>query len=227
MNVKELMGHIRCDVLRDTAEPYLWSDTELLHWLNEAHNLFARRTHALTDDTDAMTTFQTEAGTASYKLDDRIVFVAEAGIVTDDGNGNLSYQELRDRTRVQLRNTLRQGRPCAFTAQVSRNNIRLYPVPDDVYDIQMVVARKPLKRLVHAQDVPEIDEDYQYGLCDYVAWKALTNNDPEGANMSAAKDFQAAWALMLRDAKRDFARLRAGPNPRARGNWTGKIRRYA
>ena len=222
MTLGELMGHIRCNILRDSAEPYLWSDTELIRYINEAQNIFARRTHALTDDDSDFTTFETVAGQSSYALDKRIVFVAELGIVSDDGDGNFSYCEVPDRTRKQLRNSYIKGRPQLHNLQVSSSKVRFYPVPDDVYTIVMMVARKPLRALKLTADIPEIDEDYHLALADYCASRALTNNDPEKANMASAKTFLDSWKIVIRDVKRDMARLRAGNSPKARANWTGK-----
>lgn len=222
MTLGELMGHLRCNILRDETPPYLWSDTELLRYINEAYNIFARRTHALTDDYSDFTTFETVAGQQSYDLDPRIVFVAEMGVVTDNGNGELNYCELPDRTRKQLRNSYIQGKPQLHNLQVSTHKVRFYPVPDDVYTIQMLVARKPLNSLVSTKDIPEISEDYHLALTDYAAAKALANNDPEKANMAASRDFMDSWKKVIRDVKRDMARLRAGNSPKARSNWTGK-----
>jgi hypothetical protein len=101
----------------------------------------------------------------------------------------------------------------------------LYPVPDDVYEVRLIVARKPLKSLVTSKDVPEIDDEYHISLCDFAAWRALNNNDPEGSNMAAAKEFRASWDLTIRDVRRDMARMRLGVKPQARANWTGKQRR--
>lgn len=222
MNLGELMGHLRCNILRDESKPYLWSDTELLRYINEAHGLFARRTHCITDDESEFTTFETVAGQQSYALDERIVFVSEIGIVTDNGNGELSYCEIPDRTRNQLRNSYIQGRPQLHNLQVASHKVRFYPVPDDVYTIVMMVARKPLNKLANTKDAPEIDEDYHLALVDYAAAKALANNDPEKANMAASKDYMDSWSKVIRDVKRDMARLRAGNSPKARSNWTGK-----
>lgn len=222
MNLSELIGHLRCSVLRDDAKPYLWQDTELLRFINQAQNEFCRRTLCLIDDSSSFASFQTVSGQASYSLDDRIIFVGELGIETDDGNGNLSYHELVDRTRHQLRNSYSQGRPYGFNLQVATNKIRFYPVPDAVYQIRMVVGRLPLRDLQNGKDVPEIPERYHLTLCDYAASLALMNNDPERAQMQAMRDFRGSWDLHVRDAKREFTNLRSGPTPKARANWTGK-----
>lgn len=224
MNLQELMNHLRCNTLRDAAQPYLWSDKELLGYLNEAEALFATRTHILSDDDDPITTFDTVAGQSAYALDPTIVYVSELGLVIDNGSGDLTYRELCDRTRKQLGNNFSQGMPKKYNLQVARHKVRFYPVPDDVYTVQMVVARKPLSKLSNGLDTPEIPEEHHTTLTNYAAWKALSNNDPEGSNMAAAAAQLAMWDLVIRDVKRDMGRLRSGAHPRVRANWTGKRR---
>jgi hypothetical protein len=222
MTLSELMGHLRCAVLRDEGLPYLWQDAELLRYLNQAQLEFCRRTHTLQDDGSAFTTFDTVIGQNVYELDSRIIFVGECGVVLDDGNGNLSYHDMRDRTRGQLKNSYIAGRPNTYTLQVARQKIRLSPVPDAVYTVRMVVARKPLNDMVQARDEPEIPEDYHLTLCNFAAMKALMNNDPERAQMQAAGEFRSQWDLDIRDAKRYMTHMRSGVSPQARSNWTGK-----
>lgn len=226
MTLSELLGHLRCNVLRDTAQPQLWSDTELIRYLNLAQVEFCRRTFALTDGSSSFTTFNTVAGDGAYLLDKRIVFIAEAWTVgrdnPDDVTEITSVHPLRDGARGQVPVSVHKGRPACWTAQIGTGMIRLHPVPDDVYEVQMIVSRKPLRDMADAKDIPEIDEEYHIPLCDFAAWRALTNNDPEGANMSSAKEFRAAWDLTIRDVRRDMARMRLGPKPQARANWTGK-----
>lgn len=217
MTKAELILHLRARVLRDTAKPYLWSDDELAQYLNEAQDQFARRTHQLSDEVSDFTFIETEAGVALYVLDPRIVFVKDVRH-TDNG------APLRDRTRGQMRRTVSEGRPCVYTTDSAHKYLRLSPTPDAVYTLDLLVARKPLELLVNDEDVPEIEEDYHLVLCDWAAYRALRNNDPDGSNTVAAADFRADWELRVRDAKRDVIRLRAGNMPMARNNWTGKRR---
>jgi hypothetical protein len=226
MNLGELVEHTRCSVLRDTAIPYLWSDKELILYLNEAMRLFARRTHCITDSTNTLTTFNTVVGTADYVLDRRIVFVSELGVVLDPGEDYQSYHPLTDNTRGQQLVTFSQGRPLCYTAQVASYNIRLSPVPDAVYKVVMTVARKPLLAVVQGTDIPEIDEDYHLALVDYAAYRALSNNDVDGTSQVSAEAFFAKWGLAVRDAKRDLSKTRSGASPQAHNNWTGKRMRY-
>jgi hypothetical protein len=222
MNLNELMGHLRCSVLRDDASPYLWQNSELLRFLNQGQKEFCRRTHCLVDDDSDFATFDTVEGQSTYTLDSRIIFVQELGVELDDGEGNLTYYELADRTRNQLRNSYNKGRPMAYNLQVARNKIRFYPTPDKAYTIRMAVARLPERDLQNGQDIPEIPERYHLALTSFAAYMALMNNDPERAQMQSKNEFKAAWDIEVRDAKREFTNLRSGPTPRARTNWTGK-----
>lgn len=229
MTLSELMDQLRCATLRDTALPRLWSDTELVRYLNHAQMDFAVRTHALVDDTTPATCkITTVAGQAVYPIHNSVVIVTEAGIVSYDTatQEQNNFTLLEDRTRHQLQRNFSKGRPAAYTAQVRTNAIRFFPIPDAAYDIEMVVARKPLYQMERGNDLPEIPEEYHLALVDFAAFRALTNNNPESANMASGKEFKALWDLAVRDAKRAIATLRAGENPQARGNWTGKQHRW-
>ena len=223
MTFQELLGHLRTNVLRDVALPVLWTDTELKRALNVGYKEFARRTHCLVDDESNFTRILTVVGDASYALDPRIIFINTADVRLV--GAAYDWAPLRDLTRGSIRRTIAERRPYAYTAQCNKGTLRLAAPADDIYEIQLMVARLPEADLVDAADEPEIDEDYHLALCDYAAWRALSNNDPEKANMAAANDFRAAWDLQVRDAKRNTARLHAGANPMARGNWTGKVSR--
>lgn len=217
MNLGELLEHTRKHVLRDTAQPYLWPDELLILYFNDAQDQFARRTHCLSDSESDFTFIETEAGVASYALDPRVIFVAE--IVDETGH------PVRDRSRRQIVRRFGEGRPVAFTTDASVKTLRLHPTPDKAYVLDLLVARRPLNKLVDETDEPEIPEQHHLDLCDWVVYRCLRNNDPETVAMAVTPDvFRADWEMKVRDAKHDVYRLRSGDNPTARGNWTGKVR---
>lgn len=223
MTLAELLVHLRVSVLRDIAQPTLWSDAELTVFLNEAQANFARRTFCLVDDSSPFTMFTTVPEQQEYALDPSIVRIDSAGVAEYDADtGTLTnWYPLRDGTRHQVPRTHGHGAPRLYTTQTARHRLRLYPVPEAEYEVQMAVCRLPVP-LEQAIDECEIAEDYQLALCDYAAWRALKNNSPEGAQMMPAADFRAAYDLVVRDARRDIATLHQGVFPQARGNWTGK-----
>lgn len=227
MTLRELMVHLRYSVLRDTASPTLWTDAELKAFLNEAQVNFARRTFCLLDDSSSFTTILTAPNTPQYALDPRIIRIQHAAVAEYDPETQeqTSWGTLRDGTRGQVSRAGWTGRPVLYTTQTATHRLRLWPVPDAEYSIELVVARTPLSKLEIETDECEIPgEEYQLALCDYAAWRALKNNSPEGAQMVPAADFRAAYELVVRDAKRDLATLHQGESAQARGNWTGKMR---
>jgi hypothetical protein len=213
MTVAELLRHARESYLRDAAAPFLWSAQELLRYLNEAQVLFARHTHILMDDASDFTTITSAPGVTRYALDPRIVFVSE---VYDD-----TGRRLLAASRAKAPRTPFQGKPRHYTLDASVSTLRLLPTPDDVYEFNLVVARTPLKPLVTEYDTPEIPEAYHLSLLDWVAYKALRNNDTEGSNVTAAEIFRLDWTKTLLYAKRDAFTLRHSSNIHAVNDWTG------
>lgn len=226
MNLAELVQHLRCNLLRDTAKPQLWSDPELVRYLNQALNEFCHRTHYIIDDETAKyTVITTEAGKAVYPLHADVLKVYAVGIAeydSEDPPNLTNYTPLRSGTRNQVRRSFLSGRPSCYTAQTRTSALRLSPIPDAAYTIEMTVARKPQREMSKGTDTPEIDSEYHLGLCDYAAYRALLSNDPDAGNEDAANKFFNSWGLYIRDAKRNIAYERSGDFPQARNSWTGK-----
>jgi hypothetical protein len=64
MTLNELRGHLRVSLLRDSALPYLWQDSELTRYLNDAEAMFARRTFCFTDALSDFTSVVTTAASS-------------------------------------------------------------------------------------------------------------------------------------------------------------------
>jgi hypothetical protein len=213
MTLAELAQHVRAAQLRDEAEPFLWQWAEIILYFNEAESIFARRTHCLIDDESDFTQIVTKPGVAKYALDPRIIHVRS--IRYENGT------PVRHRPRKTMPSSMVEGRPAHYNADAGTDRIKLTPVPDDEYVLQMEVARKPLRPLANEFDTPEIPEEYHLALTDWVVFKALSNNDPEGSNTVAAAEFRAAWEANLMEAKREVYRMRTGVGANALRNVTG------
>lgn len=210
MNLGNLVNTVRTEMLRDFAQPYLWGDEQLVALLNEAETLFARHTHVLRDDESDLTQITTEAGKDRYTLSPAVIHIAD---IWDD-----TGRSLRHMNRKKLPRWPGEGKPAMYAADAAASSIRVYPVPDDEYALQMLVARKPLRRMARERDEPEIPEEYHRDLLLYVAWRALVNNGPEGADTTSAAEYQAEWKIRLRDVKREVYHERMGHELRVRPN---------
>lgn len=219
MTGAELLEYVRSDLLRDSAQPYLWSDELIFKYLTEAQQIMAEETYCLSDNsTESITTITTEADTAEYDLSDLVLHVYSARVST------VSYN-MRDWTsRVVPSHLLTTtGQPVAYSLDEALGVIRFYPVPEDEYTIYLRVARLP-QTAISDDDDPEIPTRLHIDLGDFAAYRCLLNNDVDGNNKGAAAEFLGAWHEKLSKAKHRYYRLRHGANPTAMTNWTGKRR---
>lgn len=220
MTGDELVEYIRTDLLLDTASPHLWSDDLLLRYLIEAENEFARKTYALLDADSSITQISLVAGTATYSLDDKILYVYSAYI---DGQ---SY-DLTSYTRRFIPNQLTTsiGIPRIFTMDEAAQLIRVYPIPDDTYTLKLRIARLPLDDLTTSSE-PSIPPQYHIDLPEYVAYRCLKNSEVDGSNLGSADAYKKSWDGRLTAAKREYYRIRMGVNATAQNNWTGRRNGY-
>jgi hypothetical protein len=218
MTGAELLEHVRRDLLRDSAQPYLWSDDLVLMLLNEAEQTMAEETYCLSDNTSEVASLNIGPGQAEYELDDRILHVYSATI---DGD-SYPLQNFTHR-RVPTSQLTTTGRPTSFNLDESQNTITFHPTPDEELTILLRVARLPLEDFTTSTE-PEIHRRLHLDLCEFAAYRCMSQPDADGFNAKAAKEFQTSWLRRLVKAKRKYYRLRHGTAAHAAVNWTGKRR---
>lgn len=215
MTTQELLEHLRVNILRDEAVPPLWSDEELLAYLDDAQRIMARFTHCLVSTTGSVSQITTAAGVSAYPLHPAVLHVSAV------------YCEEMRRELVPAGYApfaAGHGAPQAYRASIDNaGELLVFPVPDNTYTLRLRVARDPLESMAQGGE-PEVPVQWRLALVDWAAYRALRANDPEQLNMAAAADFNTQWRLSLRDMKRDIYQLNTGPHPRAAVNWTLKGR---
>lgn len=221
MDLKELLEELRGNILRDisTAVPadpssYLWSDTTLVRYINDAQSKFARRTRCLRDSTTAeVVEIALEEGVEFYALHKSVIGVMSAKLDGSplrraaDGplSGSPGDVAMGDRT-VQGGNG---GRPVWYSTDESVSTLRLTPIPDASIDgavVRLRVERLPLVALSVSDKTaaPELQEDYHLDLLEWAAFKALRNHDVDGENMQKANTHRAAFNTAVEEAARDI-----------------------
>lgn len=205
--VSELVEHLRVDVLRDVPAPQLFSDDLLVRGLNEAHKKFARVTHCYFDDSVLVSTV---AGQRVYQLPEDTIFLREVIL----GNSYLAPYTRRAKPHLGL-----SGRPIAYTTDAAHRTMRVYPIPSDVYELQLFRAIAP--PAIDIDSVVDLEDEWALLLCQWAAYAALRNNDPDGSNTIAAQSFYEQWGLNVQQAKMEFTRRAMGDNPSAQPRkWT-------
>jgi len=241
MTLGELLLELRENVLHDRSDQIngvtdqLWSDTTLIRYIDQAQNVFIRRTGYIRDgNTDAVTEITILSGQTIYKLNPTVIGILSAkleGATTDlarAGHTNLDTYSKPDTYFFDVNSLamLPPGKPLAFTTDEYLDNdvhgstglvvFRLYPEPSIDYNNQVInlrVIRKAITPLTlrELSAVPEIPEEYHFDLLDYAAYLALRIVDHDAGNVSRAAEFLSTWKDKLDKAEIELRRKLFAP----------------
>ena len=234
MTLRELLAELRGPILRDqssavdatASEGALFSDTALINYINEAQNLFCRKTNILRDSrTAGITQITMVAGQQDYPISPKICTILRArfdgrvdlGRVNSDalegGHPNISP----DPSRVVMSG---EGEPSAYYTDSDTNFLGVSPIPsvkEAGKVLSLRVSRLALLALVRAdlENSPEIPEDYHLSLLDWAAYRALSNQDTDfngdPANISIVlsrnNGFKNRFEAAITQAKTDVKKL--------------------
>jgi hypothetical protein len=195
MNLGDLRAHTRESVLRDVAGTQQWSDPELTRWLNDAQDIFARKTCCLLSDTDDFLQVTTVATQRDYTLDPRVVTVFAVS--------NADGWKLR-KLPATLPLVVSADQPTAW-GQRGVSSLTLWPTPNDAYVLTLLAARLPLAPMEVETDEPEIPEHFHLALCDWAGYRALRNTDSQ--TMADVRDMTITvrkdWERALVEGRRE------------------------
>jgi hypothetical protein len=209
---QELVTHLRESILDDAVIPYLWSDTELLRFLNYAEVQACRRAHLLIDGTTAndsgtagtagtlgqkpLCTLTTVSDQATYNLSPKILMIKRCQLksMTYPLIGPVSYDELDEMMSGWLGTsgtvgTAGSGGVPDYFLNEPPNTITFVKAPTGIDTAMLVVSRIPLMSFT-LQTSPEIEEKYHEGLCNWAAHLAFMKPDSETLNLNLAKFYE-------------------------------------
>ena len=236
MTLGELLSELRVGILHDTsnavagASDYLWTDEQLVRYINEAQRRFARHALVIRDfTTPQCCQFTTVASQDTYPLDPSVLAVLSIRMTGDKADlaraGHSSFNTYHQPdTYFFDPSSLSQippGKPLAFdtdegvtqtdygTAAIT--NVRLYPTPIAPYNgivANLRVARLPLTRfnVNNLSAYPEVPEDYHLDMLDWAAYLALRVADTDAGDIARANGYKASFEEHCRVAKAEFMR---------------------
>lgn len=212
---RELISYLRTDILDDATVPYLWSDSELLRWLNYAEVQACRRSHLLVDgstanDSGTAATASTAGqqtlcqislvvGKAVYTLNSKILQVKRCQLSGMDYPllGPLTYAEMDERysgwigTSGTVGTAGTSGYPFAFLNEPT-GTITFIHAPGQTGTAYLLVSRLPLLSFTLTTS-PEIPEKYHEGLLNWAAHLAYLKDDSDAFNADKAKYYEARF----------------------------------
>lgn len=190
MRVGDLLDETRVE-LDDVAQPYLWSDQELIGYADDAQKEAARRGRLLVDSTTAsIASVALVAGTSTYALDPRVIRVNRA-IVAGESRP-LVFKMLRDLDDQFPGWEEVEETPTIICPDFETGKIRLIGTPTASGTLKLTVVRLPLVPLNDLQDTLEIREEYQRNLRHWIVFRAYMKRDSE-----TYKPEKASEALQL------------------------------
>ena len=221
MNGLELVTHLRESILDDYVEPYLWSTTELLRFINAAEAQVTRRAYVLIDGVNAQDQGTSgTAGTAGGGVADLCTLT----ITPNVGTYTLSRLVLRVKrvklatmtdplihvTMDELDSTLSDWQAASGTAGTAGtaggdsavypsyfiselgNSLTLVRTPTINDTASLVVARLPLMQF-GLTGTPEIHEKYHLDMLDWAAHLAYMKNDSDTMNINLAAYYEKSF----------------------------------
>ena len=178
--------------LDDLVSPYLWSDADLLTYINQSIDTLCQGAYLIYDDyTPTIVTIPVVALTADYPKDSRIVRVREARL--DSQTRPLTF-----RTREWLENhfptwpSAPAGAPRIACENMRNGYIRVIPAPSVIDTMRLRVYRLPLAPLSLSSltDSPEFEPKYHKYLRNGILSLAYLKQDNEAYDAQKAEHYR-------------------------------------
>lgn len=192
MTAGELMGHWRGDVF-DTAQPYLWSETEAWTYMLDAYRMFLRLTGGVADISSAATQLEVTTGEPTAALHPSILRIMSA-YRESDGNDVLILNQTDLVASMDdfgyLVKSLNKPRPGVVNAMIigKQKDTACFPVlpmSDDV--IQLSIYRTCLvNELTEESTFDDIDDEHVLHLATWMKHRAFRKDDVEVQNLAKA-----------------------------------------
>lgn len=202
MNLRALIDSFRGDA-DDLLKPYLWGDTLVTGYFNEAEEEACIRARLLFEKTDAsMCRIGVIAGTSTYAVHESVIDIVYATLT--DGAGTIYELGFTDRIEMD------RARP-GWRAETTRptalihydNHLELNCIVDADYTMALEVNRLPLQLMASMTDTPEINRKHHLKLVQWALHRAYSKPDAETLNLDKAAR-----------AEQEFTRI-FGPRPSA------------
>lgn len=191
MNVSGFIAAFRASE-NDAVAPYLWSDVEIVGYLNDAVNEACERALLIEDKTTpAVCSITLVANQAGYTLHASIIKVKR---LTFRGRALTETSvEAMDSDDPQWES--RTGEPTRYIL-TGNHGLRMVPTPTVGEAVALTVYRTPVSALAVSPGTttPEIPERYHQRLMDWVLRCAYLKPDSETFDKGASERYEAAFA---------------------------------
>ncbi|MDP2323523.1 MAG: hypothetical protein Q8N51_05780 [Gammaproteobacteria bacterium] len=200
MTNTELLAIFRGEV-SDLEAPYLWSDSSVYGYIDEAQKQFCRDTYGIEDARTHKVTVV--ADTEWYSLSPKVLKVRNA---VDSATGaSIPLVAAERMAGLGMRFDGRAGPLRALITGLEKGQLRAWPVPNVASVAQLHTFRLPAD--MEAGDDFEVDDQHVRNLLYWVKYRAYSVQDSETYDKRMAERSQDAHAAYCARAKDEQSRL--------------------
>lgn len=193
MTTADLMSLLRSELF-DNVEPYLWSDAELLTYLDDAQMRFCKDGVGITTVAAPYGQIKFLAGEQKALRNSAVLHVQEV----------LSPVDMTVESQINPFEQTVAGEARYLLTDVDDKYYYLDRPTDVALTVVAKVVRKAIWKMADGEE-PEIDEDYHLGLLLWAKHKAFSKKDPETYDPEKADLNQQAFYRACVEAKREHA----------------------
>jgi hypothetical protein len=210
MKASEIIAQAR-DLLSDTRQPFLWSESEMIQYLNSSINEAAEKAKLFLDSlTPAVCQITVQAADPlpDYPLDMRVLEVKSARLNTQSLHLNRKTKDWMDKWFPQWRSAS-PGDPRYYLTDYSEGYLTLHPKSSADATLHLTVYRLPLVQFTETNldDEPEINFRHHFRLIDGILAQAYNKEDSDTLDPEKAGRHLKLWLNHINEMSRGRIRL--------------------
>ena len=212
MNSTELLEYFRLQVMDNVRNPYLWSDSEIITYMNEAQSMFCRLTDGIADATTReVIAVPIVTGEIFAETHPSILHFRTASMVS---TGN--ELDIKNHTDIH-KWTNQTGSVTQLIIGLQDNLVRWNYTPAVDDEVNLLVYRLPLEDITDVDQDLEIDIRHHVSLVEWMKKLAYSKQDTETFDTDASKKGELAFRLYCAQAKLEQERYKHKPRSVAYG----------
>lgn len=196
MNLGQLIAEFRREA-DDQITPYLWSDTDITDYANDAQREACRRANLIQDSTSAsITQVAVTGGQPLVTLNTKVLRVFRARLASQSAPLAIKGVRLLD-TQMPGWESLAAATPKVAIPDWQSGALLLVPSPVAGDTLKLTVFRLPLADMTLTTDIPEIAEEYHRHLVHWMLYRGYMRPDADSFNPAAAQAHEAAFTAQF------------------------------
>jgi len=209
MESHELLCAFRDDAI-DDVEPYLWTNSEVYRYINDAYFMFVRLTGGIADGSSSVTTLIAADGVATTALNESIIRIRTARNVTDNKPIDVINIQDMDDTATTDYGILQRSDPETIGSVrymiigEEDEYVRWVNIPDAEVTVQLVVERLPLIPITRGrQRFDGVRTEHHYHFLKWVRHLAYRKQDADTFNLVKSDQERDDFVAYCEMAKRE------------------------